>query len=169
MRSFLPLSVYCISLLCLQQLRASPVGERPDPHREDFFSKLVAQKGLLSITSGSRTNAVATSSPSSPPQKWKSTFLRQIQAFRLKATAPNVAETNPTEPLHPQQRALRARRQAHHRGVHQYPHNAQLMRVGCFLGTCQVQNLSHRLYQLVGQKGREESSPFNPKSPHSYG
>uniref|UniRef100_A0A8D2LV45 ADM2 n=1 Tax=Varanus komodoensis TaxID=61221 RepID=A0A8D2LV45_VARKO len=33
-------------------------------------------------------------------------------------------------------------------------HHAQLMRVGCALGTCQVQNLSHRLWQLKGQSGR---------------
>ncbi|XP_055788905.1 protein ADM2 [Salvelinus fontinalis] len=45
----------------------------------------------------------------------------------------------------------------------------QLMRVGCVLGTCQVQNLSHRLYQLIGQSGRQDSSPINPRSPHSYG
>ncbi|KAG7259539.1 hypothetical protein CRUP_007620 [Coryphaenoides rupestris] len=47
--------------------------------------------------------------------------------------------------------------------------HAQLMRVGCVLGTCQVQHLSHRLYQLIGQGGREDSSPINPRSPHSYG
>lgn len=47
--------------------------------------------------------------------------------------------------------------------------HSQLMRVGCVLGTCQVQNLSHRLYQLIGQSGRENSSPINPHSPHSYG
>uniref|UniRef100_A0A3P9LLH2 Adrenomedullin 3 n=1 Tax=Oryzias latipes TaxID=8090 RepID=A0A3P9LLH2_ORYLA len=169
MRSFLPLTVYCISLLSLQQLLASPAGERPGADREDFFSKLVAQQTPLSFASGSRTDTIATSPSPSPSGKWKSGFLRQIKAFRLKAMSPNTAERNPTEPLLPQQRALRTRRQTHPRGVHQYPHNAQLMRVGCFLGTCQVQNLSHRLYQLVGQKGREESSPFNPKSPHSYG
>lgn len=44
----------------------------------------------------------------------------------------------------------------------------QLMRVGCVLGTCQVQNLGHRLYQLNGQSGRQDV-PINPKSPHSYG
>ncbi|XP_034032496.1 uncharacterized protein adm2b [Thalassophryne amazonica] len=47
--------------------------------------------------------------------------------------------------------------------------HSQLMRVGCVLGTCQVQILSHRLYQLIGQNGREDSSPMNPRSPHSYG
>uniref|UniRef100_A0A7M4E764 Adrenomedullin 2 n=1 Tax=Crocodylus porosus TaxID=8502 RepID=A0A7M4E764_CROPO len=48
-------------------------------------------------------------------------------------------------------------------------HHGQLMRVGCVLGTCQVQNLSHRLWQLMGQSGRQDSSPINPNSPHSYG
>ncbi|KAM4902067.1 protein ADM2 [Sylvia borin] len=44
-----------------------------------------------------------------------------------------------------------------------------LVRVGCVLGTCQVQNLSHRLWQLRGLSGRRDSSPMNPNSPHSYG
>uniref|UniRef100_A0A8D0L5B0 Adrenomedullin 2 n=1 Tax=Sphenodon punctatus TaxID=8508 RepID=A0A8D0L5B0_SPHPU len=48
-------------------------------------------------------------------------------------------------------------------------HHVQLMRVGCVLGTCQVQNLSHRLWQLMGQSGRQDSSPVNPNSPYSYG
>ncbi|XP_012881196.1 PREDICTED: ADM2 [Dipodomys ordii] len=48
------------------------------------------------------------------------------------------------------------------------PH-AQLLRVGCVLGTCQVQNLSHRLWQLVGPAGRRNSAPVDPSSPHSYG
>ncbi|XP_037110312.1 uncharacterized protein adm2b [Syngnathus acus] len=54
---------------------------------------------------------------------------------------------------------------------HTYARRArgQLMRAGCVLGTCQVQNLSHRLYQLIGRSGREDSSPINPRSPHSYG
>lgn len=68
----------------------------------------------------------------------------------------------------PQGRTLRARRYSHSRGSRGH-HQNQLMRVGCVLGTCQVQNLSHRLYQLIGQSGREDSSPMNPQSPHSYG
>ncbi|CAH6791337.1 protein ADM2 [Phodopus roborovskii] len=48
------------------------------------------------------------------------------------------------------------------------PH-AQLLRVGCVLGTCQVQNLSHRLWQLVRPSGRKDSAPMDPSSPHSYG
>ncbi|XP_017743613.1 PREDICTED: ADM2 [Rhinopithecus bieti] len=46
---------------------------------------------------------------------------------------------------------------------------AQLLRVGCVLGTCQVQNLSHRLWQLMGPAGRQDSAPVDPGSPHSYG
>eukprot|EP00064_Thunnus_orientalis_P010403 superscaffoldBa00001415_g10429 len=64
------------------------------------------------------------------------------------------------------QRGSRGRRHAINGGGRGHGH---LMRVGCVLGTCQVQNLSHRLYQLIGQSGREDSSPINPRSPHSYG
>lgn len=80
----------------------------------------------------------------------------------------SLAWARPAEASQIEKRALRARRHAHSgsRGGH---HHAQLMRVGCVLGTCQVQNLSHRLYQLIGQSGREDSSPINPRSPHSYG
>ncbi|XP_021588680.2 protein ADM2 [Ictidomys tridecemlineatus] len=46
---------------------------------------------------------------------------------------------------------------------------AQLLRVGCMLGTCQVQNLSHRLWKLVGPAGRRDLAPVDPSSPHSYG
>ncbi|XP_060893111.1 uncharacterized protein adm2b [Labrus mixtus] len=60
----------------------------------------------------------------------------------------------------------RGRRHANSGGTRGHGH---LMRVGCVLGTCQVQNLSHRLYQLIGQSGREGSSPIHPRSPHSYG
>uniref|UniRef100_A0A8C3V4Y8 Adrenomedullin 2 n=1 Tax=Catharus ustulatus TaxID=91951 RepID=A0A8C3V4Y8_CATUS len=64
----------------------------------------------------------------------------------------------PLDPRH-DPRPPRGRR---HAGAH-------LVRVGCVLGTCQVQNLSHRLWQLRGQPGRRDSSPMNPNSPHSYG
>ncbi|XP_029810312.1 protein ADM2 [Suricata suricatta] len=54
---------------------------------------------------------------------------------------------------------------------HLGPHRsrAQLLRVGCVLGTCQVHNLSHRLWQLVGSAGPRDSAPVDPSSPHSYG
>ncbi|XP_065712133.1 protein ADM2 [Patagioenas fasciata] len=57
----------------------------------------------------------------------------------------------------------------HPRGRRHVLGRPQLLRVGCVLGTCQVQNLSHRLWQLMGQSGRQDSSPMNPNSPHSYG
>lgn len=47
-------------------------------------------------------------------------------------------------------------------------HQPRLMRVGCSLGTCQVQNLNHRLWQLMGQKGKEDS-PIQLSNPHSFG
>lgn len=63
-------------------------------------------------------------------------------------------------------RRSRGRRHTNGRGGRSHGH---VMRVACVLGTCQVQNLSHRLYQLIGQNGKEDSSPMNPHSPHSYG
>ncbi|KAG9489755.1 hypothetical protein GDO78_005608 [Eleutherodactylus coqui] len=47
-------------------------------------------------------------------------------------------------------------------------HPPRLMRVGCSLGTCHVQNLNHRLYQLMGQIGKEDS-PIQLSNPHSFG
>lgn len=63
-------------------------------------------------------------------------------------------------------RRSRGRRHANGGGGRSH---GNVMRVACVLGTCQVQNLSHRLYQLIGQNGKEDSSPINPHSPHSYG
>ncbi|KAM9311784.1 protein ADM2 [Gastrophryne carolinensis] len=47
-------------------------------------------------------------------------------------------------------------------------HPPRLMRVGCSLGTCQVQNLNHRLWQLMGQIGKDDS-PIQLSNPHSFG
>ncbi|XP_044133061.1 protein ADM2 [Bufo gargarizans] len=47
-------------------------------------------------------------------------------------------------------------------------HPPRLMRVGCSLGTCHVQNLNHRLWQLMGQMGKEDS-PIQLSNPHSFG
>uniref|UniRef100_A0A8C7Y924 Adrenomedullin 2b n=1 Tax=Oryzias sinensis TaxID=183150 RepID=A0A8C7Y924_9TELE len=66
----------------------------------------------------------------------------------------------------PDKEALLLRRRRH---ANSSSGRGHMMRVGCVLGTCQVQNLSHRLYQLIGQSGKEDSSPINPRSPHSYG
>lgn len=80
----------------------------------------------------------------------------------LNPTANSVEQGMESDQTHP-----RGRRSTHARGHHHQ--HGQFMRVGCVLGTCQVQKLSHRLYQLVGQTGREATAPINPHSPHSYG
>ncbi|XP_054890245.1 uncharacterized protein adm2b [Poeciliopsis prolifica] len=73
-------------------------------------------------------------------------------------------KTLPVEPV--RSRGSRGRRHANSGSSRGHGH---LMRVRCVLGTCQVQNLSHRLYQLIGQNGREDLSPINPRSPYSFG
>ncbi|KAF7655854.1 hypothetical protein LDENG_00049330 [Lucifuga dentata] len=170
MRSFLLLTVYCISLVSLQQLLALPAEERPVTSRSDFLSN---RKEETTFTPGNQTH-VASDVVSSPPSqypKWLPAFIRHLLATGVRVSSPRLAWAQPTVASQVHQRALRGRRHAHagSRGGHHYPHHAQVMRVGCVLGTCQVQNLSHRLYQLIGQSGREDSSPINPRSPHSYG
>ncbi|XP_049627681.1 protein ADM2 [Suncus etruscus] len=82
--------------------------------------------------------------------------------------------------VHPQRSASLAPRSGHrawsgpHRRRHRgssgpYRTRAQLLRVGCVLGTCQVQNLSHRLWQLLGPPGPRDVAPVDPSSPYSYG
>lgn len=102
--------------------------------------------------------------PSSPGSTHRPIPASLSWAHPTTSTAPKkTLQKSPMVPLRMRRHLLNAR------GLHHYPQHAQLMRVGCVLGTCQVQNLSHRLYQLIGQSGREDSSPINPKSPHSYG
>lgn len=170
MRSLLPLTVYCISLVSLQQLLALPAEERPDRNRLDFLNKLIDQRKHKASVSGSQTHIVPSSTTTQPP-KWLPGLLRHQPASGAKMVMTRLAWARPTEAPQIKRRVARARRHAHSgsRNGHHYPHHAQLMRVGCVLGTCQVQNLSHRLYQLIGQSGREDSSPINPRSPHSYG
>lgn len=167
MRSILPLTVYCISLVSLQQLRALPAEERPHANRLDLLSKLIGQRVDTSFASGSQTNSAVPSSAPKPSPEWLPGFLRHLPATGVRTASPRLAWARPAEASQVERKAVRARRHAHSgsRGGH----HAQLMRVGCNLGTCQVQNLSHRLYQLMGQSGKEDTSPINPKSPHSYG
>ncbi|XP_056272944.1 protein ADM2 [Pseudoliparis swirei] len=87
-----------------------------------------------------------------PPPRWSGALLDQRDMVLWEAPV--------------WQHGSRGRRHANGGGGRGHGH---LMRVGCVLGTCQVQNLSHRLYQLIGQSGREDSAPINPRSPHSYG
>lgn len=171
MQSLLPLAVYCISLVSLQQLLALPAEERPDRNRSDLLNKLIDQTEDKASASESQTYIDVPSSALRRFPNWLPGFLRHRPASGARTASPNLAWARPTKAQQIERRPLRARRQAHSglRGGHHYPHHAQLMRVGCVLGTCQVQNLSHRLYQLIGQSGREDSSPINPRSPHSYG
>ncbi|XP_041716102.2 protein ADM2 [Coregonus clupeaformis] len=175
MRSLLPVAVYCISLLSLQQLLALPVADRLERNRLELLKKLHAlrEEEIFTPKTGTKLASPTDSSPSSdlqPSIKWLSGYL-------LRDTPPTVMNTAHLEALvwargeegvEPQRTGSRGRRHAHS-GLRGGPHRPQLMRVGCALGTCQVQNLSHRLYQLIGQSGREDSSPINPRSPHSYG
>lgn len=171
MQSFLPLAVYCISLVSLQQLLALPAEERPDRNRSHLLNNLISLGEDEASVSGTQTPKAVTSSAPSRSPKWLPGFLRRQPVAGVRTASPRLEWARPTEASQNERRVLRARRHAHlgSRGGHHYPHHAQLMRVGCVLGTCQVQNLSHRLYQLIGQSGREDSSPINPKSPHSYG
>lgn len=171
MQSLLPLAVYCISLVSLQQLLALPAEERPDRNRSDLLNKLIDQTEDKASASESQTYIDVPSSALRRFPNWLPGFLRHRPASGARTASPNLAWARPTKAQQIERRPLRARRHAHSglRGGHHYPHHAQLMRVGCVLGTCQVQNLSHRLYQLIGQSGREDSSPINPRSPHSYG
>lgn len=154
MGALFPVFVYCISLLSTQLL-ALPVG-----NRIDFMTRLqeLREKSTISpdITERSNTDHGVSIDRTI---LWRAILSRappaDLTGNQLQST---VTLESPKQ---------RERRHVHSRGHHSH-HHPQLMRVGCVLGTCQVQNLSHRLYQLVGQSGREDS-PINPRSPHSYG
>ncbi|KAM4614910.1 protein ADM2a [Polymixia lowei] len=171
MRSLLPLTVYCISLVSLQQILALPVEERLEKNRLDLLKKLSGRTEEEAFTPEAQADvpgpagAMPTSTPDLLPD-----FLRDTRPNKVRVALSSLAWARPAEGPEIHRRASRNRRHTHtgSRGGH-HPHHAQLMRVGCVLGTCQVQNLSHRLYQLIGQSGRQDSSPINPRSPHSYG
>ncbi|XP_077565973.1 protein ADM2a [Stigmatopora nigra] len=152
MRALYPLSVYCVSLLCFQLLLAQDLLSSEHLDKRDQF-----EADPRWVPGARSDSAILT--------KWP---LKHFFGTKRTGSNPAIAWATPVEnPWRPS----RTRRHAHPspRGGHHYPHHAQLMRVGCVLGTCQVQNLSHRLYQLIGQSGRQDSSPINPRSPHSYG
>ncbi|XP_030223218.1 protein ADM2 [Gadus morhua] len=122
----------------------------------------------LSEVRGGLDRTVALDNTASQPEEGvaRRTAAPGEAPVRLSEAAPEqndrVPEGGPGTP----RRGPRARRHANHAVGRSHVH---LMRVGCVLGTCQVQNLSHRLHQLIGRRGREDSSPINPRSPHSYG
>ncbi|KAG5261492.1 hypothetical protein AALO_G00284890 [Alosa alosa] len=175
MRCLVPVTVYCISLFSLQQLLALPVGNRL---QQNSLSVLLARPQALEGNKPLFGN-VPTSAPASAPAGssdagrslatgrtvlWRTLLVRPapLPQTGIATAATNAPLLSAREDAEPKRRG---RRHANH------PHygHPQLMRVGCVLGTCQVQNLSHRLYQLIGQTGRDDSSPVNPRSPHSYG
>ena len=137
--------------------------------RLDLLNKPMDQREDKVLVPGSQPKITVPSSAPGQSLKRLPGFLRHPPASGLRKASPSLAWL--ARALQIKQRAPRARRHAHSgsRGGYHNSHHAQLMRVGCVLGTCQVQNLSHRLYQLIGQSGREDSSPINPRSPHSYG
>ncbi|KAF3704901.1 ADM2 Intermedin Adrenomedullin-2 [Channa argus] len=171
MRSLLRLTVYCISLVFLQQPLTRALRERPDKNRLDLLNKLINQGEDNGSGSGIQSDIAPPSSTSSQSPKQLIALLRHLPASRRRTVLLRTAWARPAEGSLIKEKMARVRRHAHTglRGGHHHAHHPQVKRVGCLLGTCQVQNLSHRLYQLIGQSGREDSSPINPRSPHSYG
>ncbi|XP_068958931.1 protein ADM2 [Petaurus breviceps papuanus] len=154
----LPVTVGCISLLSL--LLPGTLSRRLGPH------PLLAR-------------------PREPPDRLSPQDLESQAVMNVRLVAAvgqpgshlePLVRHHPRHPPHPRHRhgKLPGRRgrgsaRGSGRGRRHARRHAQLMRMGCVLSTCQVQNLSHRLRQLMGQSGRQDSAPMNPKSPHSYG
>ncbi|KAG6923658.1 adrenomedullin 2 [Chelydra serpentina] len=161
MKSLPPVALGCISLtLCLLQLPGSlplPMGRTLllPKHREPPDRRPAPPLGHR-------------------PLKRRTVELLRVGTARARLDREQPWGTPATllQPLAgPEGRALRSLTGPRRAKRHAAPrrHHAHLMRVGCSLGTCQVQNLGHRLWQLMGQSGRQDSSPMNPNSPHSYG
>ncbi|KAG7454776.1 hypothetical protein MATL_G00263370 [Megalops atlanticus] len=171
MRSLFPVTVCCISLLSLQQQPlALPVGSRLDRNRLSFLQKLQEyQKGESVATGTVASPAASIDYALEAKRDWLKLLLFKGPPPREGGDVPMLSSTLPQAEGAPEIKKRGPRGRRHIRNAARGHHHPQLMRVGCVLGTCQVQNLSHRLYQLIGQSGREDSSPINPKSPHSYG
>ncbi|TFK00887.1 ADM2 [Platysternon megacephalum] len=161
MKSLPPVALGCISLtLCLLHLPGAlplPVGRTLllPKHREPPDRRAATPLG-------------------NRPLKRRTVELLWVGTARAQLDWEQPGGTPATLPqplAGPKGRARRSRTGPWRAKRHAAPrrHHAQLMRVGCVLGTCQVQNLGHRLWQLMGQSGRQDSSPMNPNSPHSYG
>ncbi|XP_063067522.1 protein ADM2a [Engraulis encrasicolus] len=185
MRCLLPVTVYCISLFTLQQLLALPLANRPQrsldillgrPSQQLEGTKVREEDAPSSSSSAPSSDGVhdadSVHPTLSPASLWrvllvKGAPLTETGVVAVTDNLPSpIADTDIMEPKRRGRRQVNGGSRGHHPHLHGHP---QLMRVGCVLGTCQVQNLSHRLYQLNGQMGRDDSSPINPRSPHSYG
>ncbi|KAJ3612399.1 hypothetical protein NHX12_020675 [Muraenolepis orangiensis] len=177
MPSLLPLTVYCISLLTLQQLSwALPApGERLATDRSDLLKKPSDPTDTEAPVPEAQSEvSTAELSPAVPPSsdRLALSLERAVSSnARVAAALSSLAWARPDSGRRVLRRSLRTRRNArHHQRKRQHnSHHSKLNKEGCPLGTCSVHNLSHRLYQLIGQSGREDSSPINPRSPHSFG
>ncbi|XP_004610834.1 protein ADM2 [Sorex araneus] len=140
----LTVALACISLLCLQLPGTLARGRARPP---------VKDRKPPARTPPSDPQAQR---PAARPTVWR---LQKAHPQRSGRLAPST--------VHP----ARGGPRRHHHHSPSVPHRprAQLLRVGCVLGTCQVQNLSHRLWQLFGSAGPRDSVPVDPSSPHSYG
>ncbi|KAM9467759.1 protein ADM2a [Clarias gariepinus] len=165
MRSlFLPLTLYCISLLCLQ-IYTLPVANRLD------FKTILRQlkEGSVAFPDSDPSPDDVTNAPAERLDRtalWRALLFKNPPSSSQKP----ASVIDPTVDSVVQEAELNLRSIRVRRNIRSRHHpRGQMMRVECVLGTCQVQKLSHRLYQLVGQNGREESAPISPHSPHSYG
>ncbi|XP_061420394.1 pro-adrenomedullin-like isoform X2 [Lethenteron reissneri] len=81
-----------------------------------------------------------------------------VRLEELKSTLRHVDSSNSksNEPR------TRAKRYAH-------AHHSKSMRAGCSLGTCQVVNLSHRLYRLLGKIDKDDAAGNTTWNPNSFG
>ncbi|XP_032052832.1 protein ADM2 [Aythya fuligula] len=178
MRAPAPLALGCISLvLCLLQLpgcRPLPAGrspkhrEPPDRRPSPALLQAPRQRPALIPLHGDPPGL----QPPAPPQLAGGSRRRQLAPRHGPRLTPRHGPRPAPRHGHRRGAPLAPRHPVAHRGRRHAGgrlHHAQLLRVGCVLGTCQVQNLSHRLWQLMGQSGRQDSSPMNPNSPHSYG
>ncbi|XP_065130086.2 protein ADM2a [Paramisgurnus dabryanus] len=166
MRSLFTVTVYCISLLS-SHLLAVPVKTPLEMNRLNFMARPHQQTVEVTISPDVKETDRGVSIDHSI--LWKAILSRPPPS-----ALSNPSEIHVSQPIEGESNKggeaphQRGRRHVYSRNHHNH-HHGQLMRVGCILGTCQVQNLSHRLYQLAGQTRREDSSPINPRSPHSYG
>ncbi|XP_026120933.1 ADM2-like [Carassius auratus] len=146
-----PLLLVCVFLLPLQTLALTLRNRSSFPSKPGKLSETKGDIFMETITIPSIASSVGARERRAV---WRALLHKGPP---LKQT--NTAANQNREPFREYRHDLR--------GSHSHP-QGQRMRVGCVLGTCQVQNLSHRLYQLNGPHGRQDA-PINPRSPHSYG
>ncbi|XP_030072310.1 protein ADM2 [Microcaecilia unicolor] len=141
--SVLMAALGCLSLLCLQQLPTSQALPLPS-----------AQRNLQLKTREPPDRTLMDGNPQ-----------RRLMIYLFSNAWAAVEKRMEKKAVHePQLAKQQPQTHSHFRGKrHSYS-----MRLSCGLGTCQVQNLSSRLWQLR-QAGRDDSSRISVSSPKSYG